>query len=176
MKQFLAVMAFLFAVSASPAQEKAVFPQQFIGHWQGTLNWYPQGATAPKTVNMELHIQPSKDTAGQYTWHIVYGKPSEDSRPYILKPVDTAKGHWIIDEVNGILLDQYWIGERFSGAFTVSGNTILNNYWIENGQLQVEFYSYPAKPLAVTGQGTEDSPKVDSYNIRSFQRATLSKK
>lgn len=176
MKQLMAILSFLVTGIVSIAQDKTGFPQQFIGHWQGTLHWYPQGATEPKAVNMELHIQPSKDTIGQYTWYIIYGKATEDNRPYILKAVDTTKGHWVIDEVNGIFLDQYWIGGRFSGAFTVNGNTIVNSYWIENGQLQVEFYSYPAKPLAVSGHGTEDSPKVDSYNIRSFQRATLSKK
>ena len=125
---------------------------------------------------MELHIQPSKDSLYQFTWHIIYGKPSEDSRPYILKAVDTVKGHWVIDERNGIMLDQYWKGGKFSGAFTVGGTTILNSYWLENGNLHMEFYSYPAKAKTTTGNGTEESPKVDSYHIKSYQQAVLRKK
>jgi len=37
---------------------------------------------------MELYILPSKDTAGQFSWHLVYGSVSQDSRPYLLKPID----------------------------------------------------------------------------------------
>ena len=74
------------------AQNKNSFPQDFIGKWKGTLEWHRAGNT-PQTVNMELYILPSTDTAGQYTWHLIYGSVSADSRPYILKPVDTAKGH-----------------------------------------------------------------------------------
>ncbi|MFT3825847.1 MAG: hypothetical protein QM731_18150 [Chitinophagaceae bacterium] len=157
------------------ATAQSSFPADFVGHWKGTLNWYPSGAKEPKQITMELHVQPSKDTAGQYTWNLVYGKPSEDNRPYILKPVDTAKGHWVIDEVNGIKLDQYWIGNAFSGAFRVENSTIVNTYWLENGRLKVQFISYLSKPVATTGKGTEESPFVDSYGVRSYQLAELTK-
>jgi hypothetical protein len=151
------------------------FPKSFIGHWTGTLYWYPNNSKAQvQTVNMELHIQPA-DSAGQYTWQIVYGKLTEDNRPYILKPVDSAHGHWVIDEKNGIILDSYWLGNRFSGAFAVQGNTILDSYWIENKQLHVEFFSYPQTPASTTGNGTEESPKVDVYRIGSYQKAVLTK-
>ena len=79
----------------------------------------------------------------------------------------------MIDENNGIVLDQYWIGNKFCGAFTVMGNTIVNNYWMENDKLMVEFYGIGAKPIATTGKGTEESPAVDSYKIGSYQKAIL---
>lgn len=170
------ILAFVLAFVAADAQEHPKFPDAFIGHWYGKLNWYPDGASTPRIVDMELHIQPAKDSVNQYTWHIIYGKQSEDSRPYLLKTVDTSKGHWVIDEVNGIILNQYWKGGKFSGAFTVGGTTILNSYWIENDALHLEFFSYPVKAIATTGNGTEESPKVDSYHIRSYQRGVLRKK
>lgn len=176
MKVLVVLIGFVLTGMATIAQAPTSFPADFVGHWQGTLNWYTEETATPKLINMELHVQPSKDSAGHYTWNIIYGKATEDNRPYLLKPVDTAKGHWVIDEVNGIVLDQYWRGGKFSGAFTVGGTTILNSYWLEKGQLTLEFYSYPAKPVATTGQGTEDSPKVDSYHIRSYQKAVLSRK
>lgn len=176
MKVLVVLIGFVFSAMGTIAQDQIAFPASFIGHWQGTLNWYTEGSAIPKPIPMELHIQPSKDSAGHYSWHIIYGKATEDNRPYLLKPVDTAKGHWVIDEVNGILLDQYWRGDKFSGAFTVGGTTIVNSYWLENGNLSLEFFSYPAKPVATTGHGTEDSPKVDSYHIRSYQKAVLRKK
>lgn len=176
MKRSTLSLAFFLSVVSLNAQEQLKFPDAFTGHWYGKLNWYSGGDSTPRVVDMELHIQPSKDSINQYTWHIIYGKPSEDSRPYLLKAVDTAKGHWVIDEVNGIRLDQYWKGGKFAGAFTVAGNTIVNSYWIENGELHIEFFSYPVKAITTSGNGTEASPKVDSYYIRSYQQAILRKK
>lgn len=124
---------------------------------------------------MELIIQPSKDSAGQFTWQLIYGSNKADNRPYLLKPVDTAKGHWLIDERNGIALDQYWIAGRFSGAFRVQNATIVNTYYLENGQLHVEFLTLDSQPTRLSGEGTRESPKVDSYEIKSRQIAILSK-
>lgn len=124
---------------------------------------------------MELRIQPSADTVGQYSWNLIYGTPAKDNRPYILKPVDTAKGHWVIDEINGIVLDQYWIANKFGGVFTVKNATIVNTYWIEKGKLYIEFLTYTSKPIATTGNGDEQIPFVDSYEVKSYQKAVLLK-
>lgn len=175
MKGFFLLMAFVANTAIAFSQDKPVFPNDYIGKWKGTLEWYPAGNPQPRLVNMELYILPSKDTAGQFSWHLTYGSVSQDSRPYLLKPIDTAKGHWLIDELNGIMLDQYWIGNRFIGSFTVGNSTIVNSYYIENGNMIVEFISYGAQALAKTGKGTEDSPFVDSYAIKGFQRAVLKK-
>jgi len=176
MKSFpIVLLLFFFQLQLLAQNNVASFPKDFVGIWKGTLDWHRAGDTAPRKINMELHILPSKDTAGQYTWRLVYGKPGEDNRPYILKKVDTAGIHWVIDELNGIVLDQYWIGNRFYGSFTVQNTTIVNCYYLENNQLIAEFISWPARPVATTGKGDEDSPFVDSYNIRSLQRAVLQK-
>ena len=129
----------------------------------------------PQKVKMQLIIQPT-DTANVYTWQIIYGDKGEDNRPYILKPVDTAKGHWQIDERNGIILDQYCIGDRFTSAFTVQTTTIVDSYWREGPNLIAEFYGLSAKPVNTTGLGTDDSPKVDSYGTKSYQRAIMKRK
>ena len=129
----------------------------------------------PQKVKMQLIIKPA-DSTNTYTWQIIYGDRGEDNRPYILKPVDTAKGHWRVDERNGIILDQYFVGERFTSAFTVQNSTIIDSYWREGDDLVAEFYNITAKPVATTGKGTEDSPKVDSYGTRSYQRAVMKRK
>ena len=154
---------------------RSSFPKSFIGNWKGTLSWTQPGKLDAQIVNMELRIQPSKDSIGCYTWNLIYGSSSQDNRPYLLKPVDTAKGHWVIDELNNIVLDQYWIASRFTGAFTVQNSTIVNSYWIEEGMLHIEFISYNNKPVATTGKGDKESPSVESYGIRSYQKAVLHK-
>lgn len=164
-----------FFISATFAFGQKSFPASFIGHWEGTLEWFQVGKQEPQKVKMQLIIKPS-DSANTYTWQIIYGDKGEDNRPYILKPVDAAKGHWQIDERNGIILDQYFIGNRFTSAFTVQNSTILDSYWIEGDKLIAEFYSISAKPVNITGIGTDVSPKVDSYATKSYQKAIMWKK
>lgn len=121
---------------------------------------------------MHLRIQPT-DAGNQFTQQIIYGDDSKDNQPYILKPVDTAKGYWIIDENNGIVLDSYVHGNSLHGAFTVQGNNIVDNYTIENGKMKVEFFSIKLADKKQSGKGTEETPFVDSYKISSYQTVIL---
>jgi hypothetical protein len=151
------------------------FPSDFVGNWKGTLEWAP--ITRPvQTVNMELRIQPVRDSVNQFTWNLIYGSPSADNRPYILLPVDTARGHWVIDEKNGIVLDQYYVKGRLVGAFTVQQSTIVSTYTLIDGNtMTVEFVTYSSKPITTTGKGDASSPSVDSYEVKSIQKAVLRK-
>jgi hypothetical protein len=167
------ISALLFFFSPLLCQQPG-FPVSWAGNWKGELQWFRTGAKEPQKVNMELRIQPST-TAGEYSWHLIYGKETEDSRPYILKQKDTAGIHWVIDENNGIVLDQFWAGNKFCGAFTVMNSTIVNNYWMENDKLMVEFFTLSAKPLLTTGKGTEESPSVDTYKVAGYQKAVLTR-
>jgi hypothetical protein len=169
------LLFFFFCINHASSQsaKQVRFPQSFTGHWKGTLTWSPNGKPQ-QLVQMQLIIRPT-DTPHHYTWQIIYGKDQKDNRPYILKPADSAGIHWMVDERNGIVLDGFWIGNRFTGAFTVGGNTILDAYWIENNKLHVEFFSYRQQPLNTSGKGTEESPAVENYRVNSYQKAVLSK-
>jgi hypothetical protein len=172
---FLVICCFITSANAQGNNERIGFPSSFIGNWKGKLEWTQTGSKEPRRETMQLLIQASKDSAGQYSWNLIYGAGGADDRPYILKPIDTANGHWVIDEVNGIVLDQYWIANKLCGVFTVQNTTIVNSYWIDNGKLYVEFISYASKPLSTTGKGDNAIPFVDSYHIKSYQRAVLEK-
>lgn len=174
MKTLLGILLFQFFLAGSAATQSPAFPDTWVGNWKGELQWFRTGKPESQKVDMELRIQPG-DSSGHYTWGIVYGSFSADYRPYILKPKDINAGHWVIDERNGIVLDQFWVGDSFNGAFTVQNNTIVNSYRMDKDQLTVEFYSISAKPLSVTGNNTEESPRVDSYRVGSYQKAILSR-
>lgn len=166
---------FLLVFNQLEAQQKIApsdsFPISWIGKWKGPMSWY-QGLQERQGVQMELHILPA-DSADHYTWRIIYGTGGKDNRPYILKPFNKTRGHWLIDEQNSIVLDQFLIGSRFCGTFTVEGNTIMNCYEKQGDNLLVEFYNYQEKPIVITGGGDSSVPKVKTYGMRSFQRAIL---
>jgi len=155
------------------ASAQQSFPQAWEGKWRGQLQWYKTGTAAPQQINMELRIHRNNDST--WAWQIIYGDETKDNRPYLLICKDSTKTHWVIDELNGIVLDQYWLAGKLSGAFTVMNSTIINNYWMEDDKLIVEFYNISAKPITTTGKGTVDSPKVDSYKVGSYQKAVLRK-
>jgi hypothetical protein len=155
-------------------RKNPVFPQDFVGRWKGQLQWLVNGKPA-QTFSMQLIIQPA-DSAMTYTWQIIYGDKGQDNRPYLLKPVDTAKGHWVVDERDGIMLDSYVHGSSIHGAFTVQGNTIVDNYTLESSnRMRVEFFSIRLGDKKTSGKGTEEVPSVDSYRIASYQTGVLIK-
>lgn len=156
----------------SMAQEGA-FPKPFIGNWKGQLQWLVAGKPA-QTFTMQLKIQPT-DSANQFTWQIIYGDDNKDNRPYFLKPIDTSKGHWVVDERDGIVLDSYVHGNSIHGAFTVQGNTIVDNYRVENDTMFVEFFSIKLNDKNTTGKGTEETPYVDSYRMGGYQIGILTR-
>lgn len=168
MKSLALTVVLLLASCVSFSQSE--FPERWEGNWKGDLLWYAGFGKESRKVSMELNIRRT-DTA--WSWQLVYGSPTEDNRPYTLFPVDRNKGHWAINEHNGIVLDQFFLAGRLNGAFTVGSSTIFNSYELKGDSLIVEFSTLQAAPLATTGQGTEDSPKVDSYRVIGFQRAVL---
>lgn len=174
----LFITIIILIICGSSYAQNAFFPQSFIGNWKGTLTWTVPGKS-PQSFTMRLNIQPAD--SGRYTWQIIYGdedpttSPKVDNRPYVLIPVDTAKGHWVVDERNSIILDSYWIANRFTGVFAVGGSTIFDAYWIDAEGLHVEFVTYNSKPLNTTGGTSKEIPPVESYQIKSVQRGVLKK-
>lgn len=160
-----------FAQPQTPSSD--AFPSSFLGHWKGKLLWERPGKNQQE-ITMQLIIQPA-DSAGQYTWQIVYGDSMKDNRPYCIKPVDAAKGHWVIDEGDGILLDTYIFGNAITGAFTVQGSTIVDEYKVENNQLRVTFHTIQLGIKTTSGKGTEDVPFVDSYRMSAYQSGVLTR-
>lgn len=166
------LLLFLLVCAAAGAQRS---PVRFMGHWEGELTWYRSGIAEPRTSKMQLKVLPA-DTVGHFTWQIIYGEGDRDNRPYLIKPADTLKGHWVIDEKNGILLDQYFVGERLCGSFSVGDYRINNCYWLDGEDLVIEFMTTSAKAVSTTGGTSEEIPKVESYAVHGYQRAILKRR
>lgn len=176
-KRCLALLLLCAASHVCFAQSSIIpsvnFPQSFVGQWKGKLQWMIAGKKT-LTFSMQLIVLPT-DTVGQFTWQIIYSDKGKDNRPYLLKPIDTIKGHWIVNEQDGIVLDSYVHGNSIHGAFTVQGNTIVDNYRVEGDSMFVEFFSIKLADKKTSGKGTDDTPWVDSYTISSYQMGVLTK-
>ena len=151
------------------------FPDDWFGQWKGTLAWTTAKSDTPTIFTMQLIIKPT-NKKNVITWQIQYGDSLKDNRPYTCKLLDSAKKHWLIDENNGILIDQFIIGNNAFSCFNVQGTTISNNYKLQpNGGMQVEFISSNTKAIRTSGNNTDDSPTVEAFKIGSFQVGILYK-
>lgn len=162
-----------FTVSAQQLPEVPAFPLTWIGQWSGNLDIYtPAGLV--QSVPMSLTILPLEN--GNYTWTIQYGPDSTGLRPYVLEPVNPAKGYYQVNENNGIILNELLLGNKLYSMFSVQGSLLLSTVEKIGDELFYEIISTPDKPASTTGDTVfegEDIPPVGNYNISVRQVARL---
>lgn len=167
MRRYLIIAFVLLSELPLTAQK---FPDTFLGTWKGPLNIY-KGDSVVRTVTTLLEVYPAD--SGRWDWIITYGDSGEDRRHYTLVPIDTAKGHWAIDENNGIVIDMFVTGNKVTSLFSVEGSMIQISYWIEGEDLMMELFVHPEKELNTSGKGTEDSPTVKVWKFTGYQMARM---
>lgn len=173
MKYFSKVLVVLFWVSNNQSVIAQTFPKDFIGCWQGYLTIYNYESKPSTRIEMGLRVE-ATDTPGKFLWAIIYQDSTKDYRPYFLHTIDSAKGHYQTDELNGIKLDDYFIGNKLISRFTVQNTELLCLYYIEEGNLIFEVFSNGNLKKVQSGLGTDDIPYVYSFGPIYYQRAVLS--
>lgn len=163
MRRLILITTLCFLSCALLAQQ---FPDAYVGYWKGTLNIY-SGAIVKQKVTCALEVFPAD--SGRYDWIITYGDSGEDRRHYTLVPIDTAKGHWAIDENNGIMIDMFVTGNKVTSLFSVMGSAIQISYWLDGEDMMMELFVYPEKEHVTTGKGTEESPTVKVWKFSGYQ-------
>lgn len=149
------------------------FPDAFVGHWKGSLDVY-DGPKKVETVTYRLDVAVAD--SGRYSWVVSYGDSGDDVRPYLLIPIDTAKGRWALDQQNGVVIDMFVNGHKFSILTSTMFNASLISYWIEGEELLIEEYVFPESPgKTVVNQKTSYKTKVNkfySYHFGRLQKTT----
>ncbi len=153
------------------------FPEIAVGYWEGNIEIY-QDTGMIQSVPMALDIFDIGEK-GVLAWHIIYnpGK-TEDKRKYLLMEVNKEKGHYQIDEDNGIILDAFLLDNKLISSFTVSGSTLqtINTFFDE--KMVFEVIAGPEQAINTTGNikvEENEIPPVDSYKVSTYQRATLTR-
>lgn len=178
LRSFLLIIFLCFLVpSPALAQDSVDFPASWQGEWTGDLV-ISTGQGEQQRVPMILRILPQADST--FSFALVYGEDTpENTRPYAIRAVNPAQGHFETDEHNSILLDDFLINGKLYSRFEVMGNLLLTTLEKQGDHLIYEIISGPLEPLRTTGDTLldgEEIPPVNSYTIRVQQRAVLSKK
>ncbi|MCU0708161.1 MAG: hypothetical protein MUF23_07715 [Pirellula sp.] len=152
-----------------------MFPASWLGRWQGEVeSQSPAGGSMKFKMSLEIRESDSPD---QVTWTILYqGEQGESERKYLLKAVDPKKGHFVIDEQNGILLDAVLINNCLSTHFSVQQQRLWSTYRLQTSDSgpEIHFELFTASEGDVTTTGGKDGvPEVQTLKTQSRQFAVL---
>lgn len=173
MRSLFHIFLFLSVFQIS-AQEKTIhFPDDYFGNYAGTLMIYNnKGVTE---YPMEFYLQPTK-IANEYTYTIVYGNGEQrQERLYTLKVKDAEKGIFVVDENNGILLENRVVKNKLYTLFEVDGKILTTFITFEKEYLIFEIVFVNTENKLKSGGTDEETPQVFSYPIQVVQQAKLLK-
>ncbi len=159
------------ATVGSPLDQTGPFPASWTGVWRGPIvTASPKGTR--RTFDMELHILPIAG-ASRYRWTIVYiSENGRQERPYELVEIDRSRGHFQVDEKNGILIDSFLIGDSLHVQFAVQGSLITIRYLRRGTDILFELVTTQMNKPQKTG-GVGKIPVVENYPLVVVQRAVL---
>ena len=147
-------------------------PEEWTGAWVGTCisdNYNTDNATPPYEIKVIIDVNNSQTL----DWSIQY--PPEAARKYQLKLQNDLAGHYILDEKNGILIDQFYSAENLRELYVVNGKVFTGSTTKSGDELKMEHTSFWANPLHQTSLPDGSFP-VSSYALRDHTICKLSKK
>lgn len=154
---------------------KIDFPYDIIGFWKGELEIFKADAQVQK-IPMSMLIEEANEL-DTYVWQLIYNEgENEDKRTYALLTYDQVKGHYLIDEDNGIVLDAFLFENKLVSTFSVQESLLTVIYTFLPEDIIFEVFAGPQKAINRTGDikvGEATIPPVDSYKTAAFQRGTL---
>lgn len=159
--------------------KKAEFPESWCGNWEGELRIYTNKGEAQR-LPMEVEISKVDSSANRYHFALIYGADKKAGlRPYQLIVKDPSKGHYVNDEMNGIQMDEYFIGNKLYCWFEVQGTLLLSTFERNGETLHFEIVAGSSTPVSTSGgekRDGEDIPIVKTFPVKNVQKATLKRK
>ncbi|MEZ4685421.1 MAG: hypothetical protein R3B47_04975 [Bacteroidia bacterium] len=163
MKTSLLVLLFA-STTFTFAQRTATWPDDWLGTWKGELFLERPGQDSARSFAMALEIS-ATERDHVWNWVIIYGEgEKQDRREYLLIAQDSIFSHFVMDEQNSILLDQYRIGNRMYSRFSVDSTMLVSVSKVEGDVMEAEIWTGP-----LAGKKTGESlPEGEQYDIFSF--------
>ncbi|OHU88260.1 hypothetical protein BET10_11955 [Pseudoalteromonas amylolytica] len=146
--------------------------QDWNGYFKGQCELSSPKRGVFYTFPMSLEIDDV--TKKKADWIITYGEgQTQQIRNYTLLEVDSDLGHYAVDENNGIVIDQYLIGNEFMSLFEVGSTKIQTTYTLDsNGTMDVSMESFTFDPVRENNVGAYT---VSSYALKTKQKCRLYK-
>lgn len=163
-------LATAVAVFGSISANANILPD-WHGFWQGSCQYDAQDGTPTETIPLTIEITPVSAT--EVTWNMHYMRASGDIvKNYILRAVDETTGHYVIDENNGILIDEYLLQNQLMAQFEVNKRQITIASELEGNTLNYNSYAFSTS-VERRNRGANGSVLV--YGEPSLEACTLTR-
>ncbi len=168
-KSLFILICILFCINAfaQTIDSKHVFPDSWLGNYQGKMYIVSAANGILDSLNVEFEFFES-GIKNRWKYRMTYhsAKQGEIVKDYeLIKPDSLAKNTYLIDEKDGILIQNTLIGNTLYSNFIVSGSLLCSILRKENNDLFFEIFTskdqYTLSTQSVA-TGTEDSFIVDS--------------
>ena len=174
LKRFIhLILAGIITTGISFAQNDAssVFPDDYLGVYKGKLNINSDRGT--QEITMEFHLK-ATDSIDTFEYILVYGEgDSRQQRNYTLRTLNKAKGEYLVDENNGILLDDKVVDNRMYALFEVQGTLLTTFITFKEDHIIFEIAAARRENARTTHAENEERTEVISYPVSTVQRAVL---
>jgi hypothetical protein len=124
-KKHLTLVLFLFVLLGSQslsAQQKIIneFPKSYLGKWKGSLEIMDEKGQLINEVEIHFNLVPLDEY--KWTWLMEYPKHEPKiEKNYLLIQDNDFSRNFYIDENNGIIINQFWTGNRLLGSYHLDG-------------------------------------------------------
>ncbi|CAH9061493.1 hypothetical protein PSECIP111951_02501 [Pseudoalteromonas holothuriae] len=135
-------------------------PQGWQGYYKGECELITPKRGSFNRFAMALEVTDVNDQKAD--WVITYGEGKmQQVRNYTLQSIDKSLGHYAIDENNGIVIDQYLVGNEFMSLFEIGSSKIQATYTLDtNGTLDVSMETFTFDPIR--------EKKVGPYTVANY--------
>lgn len=183
---FLFSLTMLFSCSATKTKFKNVnydFPNDWLGTYTGTMQWY-KGSEKKADIPITIEIIATKDS-NSLVWRTSYDStkliPVKVVKDYKIVWNDSLeKGHFLMDEQNGIFLDMRLIDNTIYSCFDVlnqakakTNRLVSIDRLLTKNVLYHEVISYQEPENKTGNEGQSEGFTVKSTQKVSTQKATL---
>lgn len=165
------------------SNKKYTFPDDWYGTYMGTMNWYI-GSEKRAEIPIKIEILESNDS-NTIIWRTTYDStklfPAKNIKDYkIVRKDSLQKGHFLMDEQNGIYLDMRLIDNTLYSCFDVvneaknqTSRLISLERLLHKNVLYHEVISYSEPDKKTGNEGESKGFTVKSTEKISTQKATL---
>lgn len=171
MKIIIAILLLLTSLMTKAQFPETRFPAAWEGTWTGMLDLM-QSNQSPMQVYNELRIE-ANATADTVEFTIVYGTDSSDIRSYRMLRNDSLQGGWVLDELDGILIQCAFVGDKLVNLFQVQNTMLFVSYQMLDRELLVEMFSFSFENPLTSGGSSDEVPEVLSYPLQAVTRTVL---
>lgn len=141
------------------------FPEKCEGVWKGKMQIYNQ---SKNISSVDIRMTISKIDSLSWTWKTEYISASLPvTKDYVLRIKNLEKGEFLIDEGNGIILNEQLIGNKMISVFDIKGLLLTSSYELIDNKLIFE---------VISGRKAQSNgANIESYQMKNLQRVVLTK-